>query len=52
MIEPCRDNRDMPSPCATCVDQNCRDIRDTPLGGVTYVTLAGMVPMRESPLGG
>jgi len=40
-----RDNRDMPSPCVTCADQHCRDERDTPLGGVTVVTLVEMVPM-------
>jgi hypothetical protein len=45
MIDLHRDNRDMPSPCVTCADQHCRDERDTPLGGVTVVTLVDMVPM-------
>lgn len=44
-----RDNRDMPSLCVTCAGQFGRDERDTPLGGVTVVTLARMaadlVPM-------
>lgn len=35
-----RDNRDMSSLCVTCAGQNYRDERDTPLGGVTVVTLA------------
>jgi hypothetical protein len=45
MIDLHRDNRDMPSPCVTCADQHCRDERDTPLGGVTVVTLVDVVPM-------
>ena len=45
MTEQPRDNRDMPSPCVTCAGQHCRDERDTPLGGVTIVTLVEVVPM-------
>lgn len=40
MTELYRDNRDSPSLCVTCAGQNYRDERDTPLGGVTFVTLA------------
>lgn len=40
-----RDNRDIPSLCVTCAGQHDRDERDTPLGGVTDVTLADLVPM-------
>lgn len=47
-----RDNRDMPSQCVTCADQHCRDKRDTPLGGVTVVTLVDMVPMPLFWIGG
>ncbi len=35
-----RDKRDRPSLFVTCAGQNDRDKRDTPLGGVTFVTLA------------
>jgi hypothetical protein len=52
MIDLHRDNRDMPSPCVTCADQHCRDERDTPLGGVTVVTLVDVVPMPPFPFGG
>lgn len=45
MIELHRDNRDMPLLCVTCADQHYRDERDTPLGGVTTVTLVDLVPM-------
>lgn len=49
MTELYRDNRDNPSLCVTCAGQNYRDKRDTPLGGVTTVTLVGwlanLVPM-------
>lgn len=37
-----RDSRDM---CVTCAGQCCRDRRDTPLGGVTIVTLARSKPI-------
>ena len=40
-----RDKRDRPSLCVTCAGQNDRDSRDTPLGGVTTVTLTKMVPI-------
>jgi hypothetical protein len=45
MIDLHHDNRDMPSLCVTCADQHCRDERDTPLGGVTVVTLVDIVSM-------
>ncbi len=50
MIDLHRDNRDMPSPCVTCAGQTYRDERDTPLGGVTAVTLARLVaePPKQS----
>ena len=48
-----RDNRDMPSPCVTCAGKHYRDERDTPLGGVTVVTLSDLVPMpRQKGWGG
>jgi hypothetical protein len=47
-----RDSRDMPSLCVTCADQHYRDERDTPLGGVTVVTLVDMVPMPSFYSGG
>ena len=37
-----RDSRDM---CVTCAGQCYRDRRDTPLGGVTIVTLADRKPV-------
>lgn len=50
-----RDNRDVPSLCVTCAGQNDRDNRDTPLGGVTAVTLArllaDLVPMPRLAIG-
>jgi hypothetical protein len=52
MIDLHRDNRDMPSLCVTCADQYCRDERDTPLGGVTVVTLVDKVPMPSFWTGG
>ena len=52
MIDLHRDNRDMPSLCVTCADQHCRDERDTPLGGVTVVTLVDVVPMPPFRLAG
>ncbi len=44
-----RDERDRRDMCVTCAGQHDRDERDTPLGGVTIVTLAkataNLVPM-------
>lgn len=53
MIDLHRDNRDMSSPCVTCAGQIYRDERDTPLGGVTAVTLARLfadLPRQLTPL--
>lgn len=56
MTELHRDNRDMPSLCVTCAGQFDRDERDTPLGGVTFVTLArvfsDLVPIPPFPCRG
>lgn len=49
-----RDNRDMALQCVTCSGQCYRDNRDTPLKGVTYVTLATirlMVPIPPKSCG-
>jgi hypothetical protein len=43
------DNRDM---CVTCHVIPVRDKRDTPLGGVTTVTVTDMVPMVPDPFMG
>ena len=44
MIE--RNNRNRCELCVTCSDQSSRNERNTPLGGVTVVTLVnGLVPM-------
>ena len=40
-----RDTCDNPSLCVTCADHPKRDKRDTPLGGVTSVTVVNLVPM-------
>lgn len=40
-----RHNRHKPSLCVTCADHSERHKRHTPLGGVTTVTVVGMVPM-------
>lgn len=51
MTELYRDKRDSPSLCVTCAGQNCRDERDTPLGGVTTVTLARLSQFPITPSG-
>ena len=45
MIDLYRENRDMPSLRVKCADQCCHNELDTPLVGVTVVTLVDMVPM-------
>jgi hypothetical protein len=44
MVDQQSNERDMLSLCITCADQLGRDQRDTPLGGVTVVTLVELFP--------